>query len=181
MSNAKLLAITVERFKSFAQSTRIELAPLTIILGRHNSGKSTLIQSLLLLKQTLRDVNPEVMLRLDGTVDAFNLRELTFGWPAADDPKPGLEEGHERTEGPTITVEWECDVDIKSAIAQLRGADLDISQSIRGSIGSRPRRITACFEPRGRSRPSTSTALREFLLLHSGLAKPNNKQTSSSP
>jgi predicted ATPase len=125
MSNAKLLAITVERFKSFAHSTRIELAPLTIILGRNNSGKSTLIQSLLLLKQTLRDVNPEVMLRLDGTIDAFNLRELTFGWPAADDPKPGLEGGPERTRGPTITVEWECDVDVKSAIAQLRGADLD--------------------------------------------------------
>jgi predicted ATPase len=125
MSNAKLLAVTVERFKSFAQSTRIELAPLTIILGRNNSGKSTLIQSLLLLKQTLRDLNPEVMLRLDGTVDAFNLRELTFGWPTAEDPKPGLEEGPERTPGPTITVEWECDVDIKGAIAQLRGADLD--------------------------------------------------------
>jgi len=125
MSNAKLLALTVERFKPFAHSTRVELAPLTIILGRNNSGKSTLIQSLLLLKQTLRDVNPEVMLGLDGTVDAFNLRELTFGWPAADDPRPGLEEGPERTRGPTITVEWECEVDVKSAIAQLRGADLD--------------------------------------------------------
>src|SRR6185369_4680262 len=76
MSNAKLLAVSVERFKSFEHNTRVEFAPLTIILGRNNSGKSTLIQSLLLLKQTLRDVNPEVMLRLDGTVDAFNLREL---------------------------------------------------------------------------------------------------------
>jgi len=124
MSNAKLLAITVERFKSFEQKTRVELAPLTIIVGRNNSGKSTLIQSLLLLKQTLRDVNPEVMLSLDGTVDAFNLRELTFGWPAPDDPRPGMEEEPERTRGPTITVEWECEVDVRSAIAQLRGADL---------------------------------------------------------
>src|ERR1700755_3713460 len=93
MSNAKLLAVTVERFKSFAHSTRVELAPLTIILGRNNSGKSTLIQSLLSLKQTLRDVNPEVMLQLEGTVDAFHLRELTFGWAEPDGPKQGLEEG----------------------------------------------------------------------------------------
>jgi len=124
MSNAKLLAVSVERFKSFEHNTRVEFAPLTIILGRNNSGKSTLIQSLLLLKQTLRDVNPEVMLRLDGTVDAFNLRELTFGWPPTDAPSPGLEASPD-TLGPTITVEWECEVDVKSAIGQLRGADLD--------------------------------------------------------
>ena len=79
MSNAKLLAVSVERFKSFEHNTRVEFAPLTIILGRNNSGKSTLIQSLLLLKQTLRDVNPEVRLRLDGTVDAFNLRDPQYG------------------------------------------------------------------------------------------------------
>jgi len=124
MSNAKLLAVSVERFKSFEHNTRVEFAPLTIILGRNNSGKSTLIQSLLLLKQTLRDVTPEVMLRLDGTVDAFNLRELTFGWPAAGDPRSG-ESYPDRTRGPTITVEWECEVDVKSVIGQLRGADLD--------------------------------------------------------
>ena len=125
MSNAKLLAVSVERFKSFERNTRVELAPLTIILGRNNSGKSTLIQSLLLLKQTLRDVNPEVMLRLDGTVEAFNLRELTFGWPPTDAPRPGLEDYPPRTRGPTITVEWECEVDVKTAIGQLHGADLD--------------------------------------------------------
>jgi hypothetical protein len=124
MNNAKLLAITIERFKSFEHNTRVELAPLTIIVGRNNSGKSTLIQSLLLLKQTLRDVNPEVMLRLDGTVEAFNLRELTFGWPAAEDPRPGFENEPDRTHGPIITVEWECEVDIENAIAQLGGADL---------------------------------------------------------
>src|SRR5262249_47195084 len=106
-------------------TTRVEFAPLTIILGKNNSGKSTLIQSLLLLKQTLRDVNPGVMLRLDGTVDAFNLRELTFGWPAADDPRPGIEDAPVGTGGPSLTVEWECEVDVKSALAQLRGADLD--------------------------------------------------------
>ena len=79
MSRAKLLAIEVERFKSFDKRTRVELAPLTVVLGRNNSGKSSLIQALLLLKQTLADVRPNVVLKLDGAVEAFNLRELTFG------------------------------------------------------------------------------------------------------
>lgn len=99
MKNAKLTALTLERFKSFKEPTRIELSPLTVILGRNNSGKSSIIQSLLLLKQTLGDSRSDVMLRLDGPmVEAFSLRELTYGWPTAD----------KEAEGPTITVEWEC-------------------------------------------------------------------------
>lgn len=107
MSNAKILAVTVERFKSFEARTRIELAPLTIILGRNNSGKSSLIQSLLLLKQTLAAVRPEVRLRLDGVVDALSLRELTYGWPVSA----------ETVTGPTIEVEWECEVDASAILA----------------------------------------------------------------
>lgn len=84
MSNAKLTAICIERFKSFKQATRIDLAPLTVVVGRNNSGKSSLIQGLLLLKQTLADPRPEVMLRLEGMVEAFNLREMTFGRPGKE-------------------------------------------------------------------------------------------------
>lgn len=116
MRNARLIAITVERFKSFETETRIELAPLTVVLGRNNSGKSTLIQSLLLLKQTLTDVRPDVRLRLDGMVDALNLRELTYGWPS----DPGDPEA--RFIGPTIAVEWDCEVNV-AEIEQLQGVD----------------------------------------------------------
>lgn len=114
MNNARLLAVSIERFKSFKQPTRIELAPLTIILGRNNSGKSTIIQSLLLLKQTLGDPRPDVRLKLEGVVEAFNLRELTFGWPAASDPFAG----------PAITLEWDSEVDVRAALKLARGPDL---------------------------------------------------------
>jgi predicted ATPase len=107
MSNAKLTAISIERFKSFKQATRIELAPLTVIVGRNNSGKSSLIQSLLLLKQTLADPRPDVMLRLEGMVEAFNLREITFGRPEKADV----------VEGPVIELEWESEVDVAAALA----------------------------------------------------------------
>jgi len=113
VKKGKLVAISVERFKSYEARTRIELAPLTIVLGRNNSGKSTLIQALLLLKQTLAEVRPEVPLRLDGLVDALSLRELTFGWPAANG----------RVAGPAIEVEWECEVDLDEADAEAKGPD----------------------------------------------------------
>lgn len=107
MSNAKLTAICIERFKSFKQATRIDLAPLTVVVGRNNSGKSSLIQGLLLLKQTLADPRPEVMLRLEGMVEAFNLREMTFG-------RPGKEPV---VAGPVIELEWESEVDVAAALA----------------------------------------------------------------
>ena len=106
MSNARLTAITIDRYKSFHAPTRVDLAALTVILGRNNSGKSSMIQSLLLLKQTLVDPRPDVMLRLEGMVDAFNLRELTSGWPAAAD----------EVEGPTIALEWECEVNARAIL-----------------------------------------------------------------
>ena len=53
MGRAELKRLTVERFKSYRDPTVLELAPLTVLLGRNNSGKSSLIQALLLLKQTL--------------------------------------------------------------------------------------------------------------------------------
>lgn len=112
---ARLIAVTLERFKSYEGETRIELAPLTVLLGRNNGGKSSIIQSLLLLKQTLADPRPEVPLRLEPIVDAFNLRELTFGWPAAN----GM------VVGPTLAVEWEAVVDVRRALEAARSPDHD--------------------------------------------------------
>lgn len=103
MSNARLISVEVERFKSYEAATRLDLAPLTVIVGRNNSGKSTLIQALLLLKQTLAHPRSDVPLHLEGPVDALTLRELTsFGW----------EEQGERVRGPRICVRWRSVVDV---------------------------------------------------------------------
>ncbi|WNG24749.1 AAA family ATPase [Cystobacter fuscus] len=112
MANARLTAIEIERFKSYRKRTRIELAPLTVLLGRNNSGKSTLIQALLLLKQTLALPRPEVPLHLEGTVDAVSLRELTFGWPDGS-----------QVEGPSLSLEWSSTVDVRDALQQAHWPD----------------------------------------------------------
>ncbi len=48
-----LVRVHVERFKAFHQRVDIDLHPITVIAGANSSGKSALIQSLLLAKQTL--------------------------------------------------------------------------------------------------------------------------------
>lgn len=45
--------VTVSGFKSIKEKRSIEIAPLTILAGANSSGKSSIMQPLLLLKQTL--------------------------------------------------------------------------------------------------------------------------------
>src|SRR2546425_12979745 len=47
--------ITVAGFKSISQKQSIEIRPLTILAGANSSGKSSMLQPLLLLKQTLEE------------------------------------------------------------------------------------------------------------------------------
>jgi len=69
--------MTIERvilagFKSFAERTEVALRPLTILAGANGSGKSTVMQALLLLKQTLESDYDPGPLRLDGPHVAFS-------------------------------------------------------------------------------------------------------------
>jgi predicted ATPase len=58
-----ITSVRLQQFKCFADSGEVPLAPLTVIFGRNNSGKSSILQSLLLLRQTLE--SPEYGPRLD--------------------------------------------------------------------------------------------------------------------
>src|SRR5438128_6506993 len=85
--------ITVAGFKSISQEQSIEIRPLTILAGANSSGKSSIMQPLLLLKQTLEATYDPGALLLNGpnvkftsadqllartgdgkTVDAFQVR-----------------------------------------------------------------------------------------------------------
>jgi predicted ATPase len=50
---AGITRITIAGYKSIVKEQSIEIAPLTILAGANSSGKSSMIQPLLLLKQTL--------------------------------------------------------------------------------------------------------------------------------
>jgi predicted ATPase len=51
--------LRISNLKSFRGAHRVPLAPLTLIYGSNSAGKSTLIQALLLLKQTIEGSDPE--------------------------------------------------------------------------------------------------------------------------
>ena len=60
--------ITVGGYKSIAQEQSIEIRPLTILAGANSSGKSSIMQPLLLMKQTLEASYDPGALLLDGPI-----------------------------------------------------------------------------------------------------------------
>jgi AAA15 family ATPase/GTPase len=61
--------IQLSNFKAFADTVTIPIKPITLIFGPNSSGKSSIIQSLLLLKQTIDDAeNPEPTLIAKGSL-----------------------------------------------------------------------------------------------------------------
>lgn len=63
--------ITVGGYKSIAQEQSIEIRPLTILAGANSSGKSSIMQPLLLMKQTLEAPYDPGALLLDGPIVKF--------------------------------------------------------------------------------------------------------------
>ena len=49
-----LTSLTLRNFKIWKTTGLVQLAPVTLLLGTNSSGKSTIIQSLLLIRQTVR-------------------------------------------------------------------------------------------------------------------------------
>jgi predicted ATPase len=90
---------SIENFKSFSGRTDITLAPITIFAGANSSGKSTIIQSILLLKQTVQYAPPNRPMALNGPLVKLG----TF-----DDIK-----NHKAGE-PYIGIAWEMDVEENS-------------------------------------------------------------------
>ncbi|MBP7053815.1 MAG: DUF3696 domain-containing protein [Phycisphaerae bacterium] len=77
--------IAVRGFKSIADEQEIELRPLTLLAGANSSGKSSIMQPILLLKQTLEAPSDPGALLLDGPnvrfASAEQLLSQTTGRP----------------------------------------------------------------------------------------------------
>ncbi len=67
--------ITVGGFKSIVQEQSIEIRPLTILAGANSSGKSSMMQPLLLMKQTLEAPYDPGALLLNGPNVRFTLAD----------------------------------------------------------------------------------------------------------
>ena len=65
-SEQGITRISVSGYKSLADECSIEIAPLTILSGANSSGKSSIMQPLLLMKQTLESTYDAGSLKLNG-------------------------------------------------------------------------------------------------------------------
>ncbi|HEI9768029.1 DUF3696 domain-containing protein [Morganella morganii] len=82
---------TLKNFKSFKKLDSFKINDLTVIAGKNSCGKSSILQSLLLLKQTLikRDGGE---LALEGEYLTFsNLKEISFSMPSVNRASIGYE------------------------------------------------------------------------------------------
>ena len=76
-----LQSLELENFKGFGSRARIPFAPITLIFGENSAGKSTILQALYLLKQTLerRDTGALLLSRTEnGIVDLGSFQEMLF-------------------------------------------------------------------------------------------------------
>jgi predicted ATPase len=88
-----LLSLKARNFKSWRDTGDVRLAPLTGLFGTNSSGKTSLLQLLLLLKQTAESADRQVVLHLGGQSDLVELgtfKDLLFGHATED---AGLELG----------------------------------------------------------------------------------------
>ena len=73
-----LTLLQLKNFKAWADTDAVVLKPVTLLLGTNSSGKSTLIQSLLLLRQTIQSPDRTLHLNLGGDElhDFFNFGDF---------------------------------------------------------------------------------------------------------
>lgn len=76
-----ITSFSLANFKSFKKLENFGLSSLTVIAGRNSCGKSSILQSLLLLKQTLISKDATA-LELDGEYLIYtNLKEIAYSLP----------------------------------------------------------------------------------------------------
>lgn len=66
LENKGIRSIKVKGFKSFLKESKIDIKPLTILAGSNSSGKSSIFQPILLMKQTLDEIYDPGALQLNG-------------------------------------------------------------------------------------------------------------------
>lgn len=97
----------LQGFKSKTDSAPLELAPLTILTGTNSSGKSTVIQSMLVMKQTMETPIAKNYLRLNGALAKLGTHSDIFS------AKSRMQIGLETDNGACLNVHYAPAPEIK--------------------------------------------------------------------
>lgn len=95
-----LTHLKLENFKIWRSTGPIRLAPITLLLGTNSSGKSSLIQSLLLIRQTVKGDDPNLDLNLgnpdaDDSVTLGQFKDVLCRHSAASESTSAMQVGIE--------------------------------------------------------------------------------------
>ncbi|MCB1657376.1 MAG: DUF3696 domain-containing protein [Pseudomonadales bacterium] len=98
--------LQLKNFKAWRDSAEVQLAPVTMLLGANSTGKSSLLQSLLLLKQTVNSPDRSIHLNLGGDEvnDYFNFGDFDDVLTQGASPREfGIGLGIKRIRPPQLT------------------------------------------------------------------------------
>ena len=90
-SSQPVSKIAVSGFKSIEKKQEIEIRPLTVLAGANSSGKSSMMQPVLLLKQTLESPSDPGSLLIRGPNVEFSEVKQLFSATTSDSKKPVFE------------------------------------------------------------------------------------------
>ncbi|MCL4821454.1 MAG: DUF3696 domain-containing protein [Vicinamibacteria bacterium] len=114
-----LTQLSLKRFKSWPETGPIALAPITGFFGANSSGKSSLLQALLLLKQTAESADRGQPLHFADKASLVDLGDLkTVAW------------GHQAAEGIELDLQWKLDAPMTIRDATERSTAMIESDSL---------------------------------------------------
>ena len=93
MEGKEITGLTVRGFKSFGKKQHLDIRSLTVMAGANSSGKSSALQPLLLLKQTVDATFDPGPLKIDGPNVTFSWNKQMFNQGQDDEIAPSLEFG----------------------------------------------------------------------------------------
>lgn len=74
-----LTRLELANFKSWRATGKIQLAPVTAFFGSNSSGKTSILQSLLMLRQTVENPDRNQTLALSGLADLGTYQDIIYG------------------------------------------------------------------------------------------------------
>lgn len=151
--------VTVSGYKSVANETSIDIRPLTILAGANSSGKSSIMQPLLLMKQTIEAAYDPGGLKIDGPNVEFDyvdemLSDLGAGGEADRlhveiERGPGLRSAHEFRRGGQVGLELRR-VEMRRADGTMELRSDMSSEEVRAQL---PAHLVAALEEFAKERP----------------------------
>jgi predicted ATPase len=151
VTGGSLTRITVGGYKSLSTEQQIEVTPLTILAGANSSGKSSMMQPLLLLKQTLDASFDPGALLLSGPNVRFTSVDQLFSWVGSDARSSAFHVAITLSAGETVCTsfrrggEQPIEVYETSLVAEGREDVINVDRPFDGPEAGVPPGIPAAF------------------------------------